>query len=102
MHCLEVIIARNQLVAATSSHPTPPQLGWEVTHDGHGRICVSGHERQVVIDCSDPLQDAELVRFHREHRQTLPDWVRYRVETLASEYRRYIIVAAGIGERPCI
>lgn len=101
MHCLEVICFRNLQVAANGSQHTPPQYGWAVTHDGYGHITVVGHEHRVVIDCSNPLDDAELVTFHRQYRDSMPKWVRFQVESLASEYRRYTIVACGVRASAC-
>lgn len=90
MHSLEVIIARNHEAVENRS---APQTGWEITHDGMGNIRVTGHGYDVVVDCSNPLLDHELVEFHRAFQDSAPNWVRLKVECLASEHRRTILVS---------
>jgi hypothetical protein len=55
----------------------------------NGVISVRGPEFDRVIDCTDPLNDEQLVEFHRTF--TGPATVATRVEGFASQYRRLLV-----------
>lgn len=109
MFCLETIIKRNELAqqqqhAARLANPPRaledlPHAGWAVTpgYQGiPGLIHVSHPDvphYQVLVDVSNPLDDYELVDFHRHFQG--PNFVRQQVERIASQYRRIVTADPG-------
>ena len=93
MHGLETIIALNKK-AQREQKGSPSDNGWEVIDLEAGFIHVVNRQAdvEIVIDASDPHDETDLLNFHRNW--TGAKSIAYRVEQLASQYRRTVCRAA--------
>lgn len=112
MHCLEVIQHVNAKAQTKADveflleDPARreyvinglPSHGWIVQrcYQGQPGVIHVSHpdceQYSVTVDCSDPLQDHELVEFHKHWPG--PKWVRHEVELAASQHRRERLAGA--------
>ncbi|RDJ35706.1 MAG: hypothetical protein DWQ19_12885 [Crenarchaeota archaeon] len=87
MHCLEVIVARNNKAQAEQVG-RPPATGWEVRQTFPGIIHVFNHltGENLTVDASNPHDEQSLLDFHRNW-QGAPS-IAHQVEQIASQHRR--------------
>ena len=101
MHSLEVIVARNSKAhedwVAAGRPVEPSSVGYAVHNLGGGIIEVEQPNGPTLhINASNPLEDEELVNFHRTF--SGPKSVAFQVESIASQHRRILVSSGAWGD----